>query len=143
MTLAVYHSATGVTKRVAKQFSGIPLNAYTEGAYVLFVPSYGAPITGQYVPRPVKQFLREHGDQIKAVVGVGNRTFGNDFCKAAKLISERFGVPLLRCIDMVLTEEDERAINNYLGEGNGIGTYPARSIKTGERGNSGQGIKER
>lgn len=114
MAKVVYHSATGVTKRVAQRFGGVPLDQYTEGAFVLFVPSYGAPITGQFVPKPVKKFLQEHSEDLVAVVGLGNRTFGADFCRGAKLVAERYNVPLLRCVDLVPTSEDEKVITTFL-----------------------------
>lgn len=113
----VYWSSTGVTKRVAERFNGIPLEQYQGGDYVLVVPSYGAPRTGNYVPVAVKKFLGETGDCLVGVIGVGNTNFGPDFCLGAVRIAERWGVPLIAKVDLVLTADEIRKINDFLGGG--------------------------
>ena len=111
----VYHSSTGVAKRVAEPLGGIPLAEYDgESEYILLFPSYGAPRTGGYVPHKVLHFLEEHSDNMIAVVGLGNITFGKDFCFGAKMVSDHFGVPLLAKIDMVIAESDRKIIQRHL-----------------------------
>lgn len=114
----VYWSSTGVTKRVASRFGGKPLEHYQGGDYVLVVPSYGAPRTGNYVPTAVKKFLGETGDCLVGVIGVGNTNFGPDFCLGAVRIAKRWGVPLIAKVDLVPSVEDEEAITTFL-EGGG------------------------
>lgn len=111
----VYWSSTGVTRRVAEPLGGIEIAEYTGGSFILVVPSYGAPRTGQHVPRPVKKFLAENADQMVAVVGVGNTVFGPEFCLGAKKVSERFQVPLIAQIDVVATPEDLVTIRKEMG----------------------------
>ena len=108
----VYWSSTGVTKRVAERFNGIPLEQYQGGDYVLVVPSYG-----NYVPVAVKKFLGETGDCLTGVIGVGNTNFGSDFCLGAVRIAERWGVPLIAKVDLVPSVEDEEAITKFLQGG--------------------------
>lgn len=110
----VYWSSTGVTRRVAEPLGGIETAEYTGGPFILVVPSYGAPRTGQHVPRPVKKFLAENADQMVAVVGVGNTVFGPEFCLGARKISERFGVPLIAQIDVSPMPEDIETIREEL-----------------------------
>lgn len=111
----VYWSSTGVTERVAEHFNGVPIEEYDNGEYVLVVPSYGAPRTGNYVPTAVKKFLGETGDCLVGVIGVGNTNFGPDFCLGAVRIAERWGVPLIAKVDLVLTQDEEKKINDFLG----------------------------
>lgn len=113
----VYWSSTGITKRVAERFNGVPLEQYQGGDYVLVVPSYGAPRTGNYVPTAVKKFLGETGDCLVGVIGVGNTNFGSDFCLGAVRIAERWGVPLIAKVDLVPSVEDEEAITTFLEGG--------------------------
>ena len=111
----IYHSSTGVTRRVAEPLGGIPLSDYDgESEYILLFPSYGSPRTGGYVPHRVLDFLEEHSDNMVAVVGLGNITFGRDFCFGAEMVSERYGVPLLAKIDMVIAESERRIIQRHL-----------------------------
>jgi Protein involved in ribonucleotide reduction len=111
----LYWSSTGITERLALRLGGDPLRNYAGDEFILMVPSYGAARTGQHVPRPVKRFLAEHSDQMVGVVGVGNITFGPEFCLGAVKISERFGVPLLASIDIVPTQDQIKIIRKELG----------------------------
>ena len=113
MIQVVYWSSTGVTKRVAGSLGGIPVDKYQGGKFILLVPSYGAPRTGNHVPNRVKRFLGEHAALMVGVAGVGNTVFGPEFCLGAVKISERFGVPLLAKIDVVPTKDQIDAITNY------------------------------
>lgn len=114
MIQLVYWSQTGITKRVAEKFGGIELSDYENGPYVLILPSYGSPRTGNYVPTAVKKHLAKHGDCLVGVIGVGNSNFGPDFCKGAWRVSRRFKVPLLLNIDMVPTTDQAIYIEHYL-----------------------------
>lgn len=99
---------------MAERFGGIELGDYQDGEFVLVVPSYGSPRTGGYVPAAVKKFLRAHGDCLAGVVGVGNTNFGPDFCLGARRIAERWGVPLIAQVDLVLSETQIEAIEKFL-----------------------------
>lgn len=79
-------------------------------------PTYGVPSTGGYIPTPVQRFLTYHRNNIKAVVGTGNITFGPEFAIGAEYVAKKLGVPLLAKIDVVPTAEDIETINQYLNE---------------------------
>ena len=109
--MLLYWSGSGVTERIARQYGGVPLEHYVpEQPCTLMFPSYGAPRTGGYVPPAVMDFLGFHGHCVEYVIGVGNTTFGGDFCRGARLVSEELGVPLVAEIDMVPTERDEQIL---------------------------------
>lgn len=110
----VYWSSTGITRRLAERFDGVSLDEYEGGDFVLVFPSYGAPRTGNHVPPRVKRFLREHGDGLRAVVGVGNRTFGPEFCLGARKVADRWGVPLLAAVDVVPTAEETAVVEAFI-----------------------------
>lgn len=106
--MIVYWSGSGITERVAKKVGGVPLDQYVpEQPFTLVVPTYGSPRTGGYIPNLVVQFLNMHGHCMEAVIGVGNTTFGEDFCYGAKAIASAFDVPLAMMIDIVPTVEQE------------------------------------
>lgn len=106
--MLVYWSGTGVTERTARKFGGVRLDDYRAGEpFTLMVPTYGSPRTGGGIPDAVMRFLGLHGHCLEAVVGVGNTTFGEDFCFGAKDIASAFDVPLVTMIDMVPTREQE------------------------------------
>ena len=116
MSQLVFWSGTGLTASIAKQFNGIPLDEYKEGAFVLLVPSYGAPRTGNHVPDAVKRFLSEHAENMVGVIGNGNLLFGPEFCLGASKISKKFEVPLLAQIDLVPSAEQVKSITQFLKE---------------------------
>lgn len=76
--------------------------------YILFVPTYGAGSGDYAVPRAVATFLniKSNRDLLRGVVGFGNTNFGKDFCKAAKIIANKTGVPILGKIELFGTPED-------------------------------------
>jgi protein involved in ribonucleotide reduction len=84
--------------------------------YVLFVPSYGGGSERSAIPRQVRRFLNvlENRDLLRGVVGLGNRNFGNHFCKAAELISAKTGVPVIAKIEIFGTEEDVYKVKERL-----------------------------
>lgn len=114
MIQLVYWSSTGITRRAAERLGGTSIEHYYGGPYVLMVPSYGAPRTGGHVPPAVKKFLAEHGDELVGVVGMGNTTFGPDYCLGARKIAARWEVPLIEKIDLVATGDQEERIKQFL-----------------------------
>jgi protein involved in ribonucleotide reduction len=106
----VYWSGTGVTKRIAEMLGGIPLDEYEEGDFIIMFPSYGAPHTGGHIPPAVDKFLDKHWLSMTGVVGVGNVTFGEDFCRGARDLSWLVGVPLIAEIDMVPSYQQIKTI---------------------------------
>lgn len=115
MTQIVYWSgAGGTTRRAVERYGAIPLEEYEDGPFVLAFPSYGAPRTGGYVPPAVAAFVRESGPLMVGIVGVGNTTFGPDFCRGADILACEYGVPVLTKIDVVPTTSQRELIRSTL-----------------------------
>ncbi|WP_185964686.1 class Ib ribonucleoside-diphosphate reductase assembly flavoprotein NrdI [Corynebacterium guaraldiae] len=111
----LYWSSTGVTRRVAEEFNGKPLDSYEGGDYVLVLPTYGAPGNRTHAPASVKRMLSEHRNKLVGVIGVGNTNFGADFCALAIYISREYRVPLIACVDLFLTQDNYDDIQDFLG----------------------------
>jgi protein involved in ribonucleotide reduction len=117
-----FSNHSGNTKRfIEKMYDGtfnvhrIPINPSTNSSdiianapYVLFVPSYGGGSDKSAIPRQVRRFLNvvENRDLLRGVVGLGNTNFGEHFCKAANLISQKTGVPIVAKVEIFGTPED-------------------------------------
>ena len=121
LDVVYYSNRSGNTKRFVEKLgydnvyrvSELPL-AHKE--YVLFVPTYGGG-DGEYsIPRAVATFLnvKSNRDLLRGVVGFGNTNFGDHYCKAAYLIAEKTGVPILANIDLLGTPEDVQLVQERL-----------------------------
>jgi len=125
LDIIYYSNRSGNTKRFVEKLgmdraysvSEIPV---ANNDYVLFVPTYGAGNDGYHVPQPVQTFLsiKTNSDHLKAVVGFGNMNFGKAYCKAAKIISKKFDVPILGRVELFGTPEDVVEIQERLREFN-------------------------
>lgn len=84
--------------------------------YVLMVPTYGGGEGRAAIPRQVRAFLnvRENRDLLQGVVGFGNTNFGEHFCKAADLISEKTGVPVIARVEVFGTNDDVEKVKERL-----------------------------
>lgn len=83
-----------------------------DDTYVLVTPTYG----GGDIPKQVERFL-ETGDNAQLLVGVigaGNTNFGEDYCKAAKVIAERRMVPMLYKFELMGTPVDVENVQRGL-----------------------------
>jgi protein involved in ribonucleotide reduction len=121
LDILYYSNRSGNTKRFAEKL-GLP-NTFSiwdipvaHRDYVLLVPTYGAGNDGYHIPQPVKTFLsiKTNSERLKAVVGFGNINFGDTYCKAAELLSEKFGVPILGRVELFGTPEDVVEIQERL-----------------------------
>ena len=76
--------------------------------YVLCVPTYGGGSIKSAIPRQVKEFLNisDNRDLLRGVIGLGNTNFGEDYCKAADMISQKTGVPVIARVEIFGTEDD-------------------------------------
>jgi protein involved in ribonucleotide reduction len=88
--------------------------------YILFVPTYGGGSEDYAVPKAVLTFLgiKTNVDLLRGIVGFGNTNFGIDYCKAAHIISDEFGVPILGKVELFGTPEDVERIQERLGKFN-------------------------
>lgn len=107
------------TKRFVEKLNGkdnhtrIPLDwdsnpLVVSNDYVLCVPTYGGGSERSAIPKQVKAFLNvpENRDRLRGVIGFGNTNFGDNFCKAAELISRKTGVPVIAKVEIFGTQDD-------------------------------------
>jgi protein involved in ribonucleotide reduction len=114
------------TKRLVEKIGGsyyrIPINwdgdnpLVLNREYVLFVPTYGGGSENSAIPRQVRHFLNieQNRNLLRGVVGTGNTNFGEHYCKAAKMISAKTGVPLIARVEIFGTDEDVIKIKERL-----------------------------
>lgn len=86
--------------------------------YVLFVPTYGGGSNSATVPRQVKKFLtiEQNRNLMIGIVGLGNTNFGDHFCRAAYLISEKVGVPVIDKVEIFGTPADVSRVKSKMEE---------------------------
>ena len=84
--------------------------------YVLFVPTYGGGSDRSAIPRQVRRFLNitENRELLRGVVGFGNTNFGEHFCKAAEMISQKTGVPIIAKVEIFGTPEDVNKVKERM-----------------------------
>ena len=115
--IVYFSNYSGNTKRFVEKLDDsairIPIDwrsnsVTTTRPYVLFVPTYGGGEGRAAIPRQVRSFLNvvENRDLLRGVVGFGNTNFGEHFCKAAELISQKTGVPVVARVEIFGTEDD-------------------------------------
>jgi protein involved in ribonucleotide reduction len=123
LDIVYYSNRSGNTKRFVDKvgyenaFNVSQLPIATK-EYVLFVPTYGGG-DGEYsIPRAVASFLnvKTNRDLLRGVVGFGNTNFGDHFCKAAYLITNKTGVPLLAKVELLGTPEDVELVQIKMRE---------------------------
>jgi protein involved in ribonucleotide reduction len=87
-----------------------------EEEYVLVVPTYGGGSEGHAIPKSVREFLniKSNRSKLRGVIGTGNTNFGEHYCKAAEMICEKTGVPLIAKVEILGTEADIRIIKERL-----------------------------
>lgn len=79
-----------------------------EQPFILVTPTYGGGYTNGAVPPVVIRFLNEktNRDYLIGVVSTGNRNFGDAFCVAGSIISEKCNVPNIASVELFGTSED-------------------------------------
>ena len=85
--------------------------------FVLCVPTYGGGSETASVPRQVRSFLNipENRDRLRGVIGFGNTNFGEHYCKAAEMISQKTGVPVIAKVEIFGTDDDVNKVKERLG----------------------------
>lgn len=116
--IVYFSNYSGNTKRFVEKIDErnairIPIDSRSGGItvdspYVLFVPTYGGGEGRAAIPRQVRSFLnvKENRKLLRGVVGFGNTNFGEHFCRAADMISEKTGVPIIARVELFGTEDD-------------------------------------
>ena len=115
------------TKRFVERFDipniRIPLNTESDCViidkpFVLVTPTYGGGYTKGSVPKQVIRFLNveQNRKYIKGVISTGNTNFGNAFCLAGSIISEKCNVPNIASIELFGTKEDAQLLTKIIKE---------------------------
>lgn len=133
MTSLVYFSSASENTHRFVQKLGIPATRIpihdrdgtfeVDEPYVLIVPTYGGGTTAtgrdtSYVPKPVIRFLNnEHNRSlIRAVIAAGNTNFGESYCFAGDVISQKCQVPYLYRFELMGNPEDVDRVREGLGQ---------------------------
>lgn len=84
--------------------------------YVLLTPTYGGGQAKGAVPKSVIQFLNhpENRALIRGVMASGNTNFGEAYCLAGKIISQKCQVPYLYGFELLGTADDETRVRSGL-----------------------------
>lgn len=124
--IVYFSNYSGNTKRLVDKLNGtatrIPIDwdsntpTVVSDEYVLIVPTYGGGSEKAAVPRQVRHFLNIEQNRrlLRGVIGTGNTNFGEDFCKAAEIISAKTGVPIIARVEIFGTDEDVYKIQERL-----------------------------
>jgi protein involved in ribonucleotide reduction len=125
--IVYFSNHSGNTKRFVEKLDNlsirIPISwdpaspVYAKEEYVLMVPTYGGGSERSAIPKQVKSFLNiiENRDLLRGVVGFGNTNFGDNYCKAAELIAQKTGVPVIARIEIFGTDDDVNKVKERLG----------------------------
>ena len=127
MSLLVYYSTTSENTHRFVQKLGvaakrIPVKAEeaeqfsVDEPYVLMVPTYGGGNAKGAVPKPVILFLNnpQNREWIRGVIASGNTNFGEAYCLAGKIISQKCQVPHLYNFELLGTPDDETKVRDGL-----------------------------
>jgi protein involved in ribonucleotide reduction len=125
--IVYFSNHSGNTKRFVDKLDNssirIPISwnpalpVYANSEYVLMVPTYGGGSERSAIPKQVKSFLNieENRNLLRGVVGFGNTNFGDNYCKAAELISQKTGVPVIARVEIFGTDDDVNKVKERLG----------------------------
>ena len=116
--IVYFSSASENTKRFVEKLgiksSRIPLftkeveDFSVEKDSILVVPTYGGGEDKRAVPIQVIKFLNNPANRkhIAGVVALGNTNFGESYCIAGEIVSEKLNVPLLYRVEILGTPHD-------------------------------------
>ena len=128
MLLVYFSNVSENTKRFVEKLGvrnqRIPLFYATEEfsveePYILVVPTYAGGKSGQgAVPKQVIKFLNNEINRkhLQAVIGTGNTNFGEEYCKAARIVKQKTGVPILAFVELLGTPEDVEKVQRKIKE---------------------------
>ncbi|OZG50349.1 class Ib ribonucleoside-diphosphate reductase assembly flavoprotein NrdI [Bombiscardovia coagulans] len=87
-----------------------PLNV--REPYILVVPTYGGGSAHKAVLPQIKRFLNDPANRagIRGVIASGNTNFGDAFCMAGDIISQKCKVPFLYYFELMGTAEDVQKV---------------------------------
>ncbi|MEY4451809.1 MAG: hypothetical protein RLZZ380_930 [Actinomycetota bacterium] len=75
---------------------------------ILVLPTYGGGEDKRAVPKQVIKFLNNpaNREKIAGVIALGNTNFGETYCIAGDIVSEKLQVPLLYRVEILGTPDD-------------------------------------
>jgi protein involved in ribonucleotide reduction len=124
--IVYFSNYSGNTKRFVEKLDisaiRIPIDwdpafpVYAGKEYVLMVPTYGGGSESSAIPRQVKKFLNIPSNRsfLRGVVGLGNKNFGDNYCKAADLIAQKTGVPVIARVEIFGTDYDVNKVKERM-----------------------------
>jgi protein involved in ribonucleotide reduction len=125
--IVYFSNYSGNTKRFVDKLDNtsirIPISwnpaspVYVKEEYVLMVPTYGGGSSRSAIPKQVKSFLNieKNRNLLRGVVGFGHTNFGDNYCKAAELIAQKTGVPVIARVEIFGTDDDVNKVKERLG----------------------------
>jgi protein involved in ribonucleotide reduction len=125
--IVYFSNHSGNTKRFVEKLDNVSIRipitwdpaspVYIKEEYVLMVPTYGGGSERSAIPKQVKSFLNieENRNLLRGVIGFGNTNFGDNYCKAAELIAQKTGVPVIARVEIFGTDDDVNKVKERLG----------------------------
>ena len=125
--IVYFSNYSGNTKRFVEKLDNVSIRipiswnpalpVSVKEEYVLMVPTYGGGSERSAIPKQVKSFLNieENRNLLRGVVGFGNTNFGDNYCKAAELIAQKTGVPVIARVEIFGTDDDVNKVKERLG----------------------------
>lgn len=106
--MIIYTSRTGNVRYIVGELN-LP-NSEIEEGLVVHVPYFLFTYTDGLGETPIKveNFLKDEVNRsnLRGIIASGNVNFGDLFCQAAKVVSYKFNVPIIRKVDLRGTNED-------------------------------------
>lgn len=122
--MIAFSSRTGNVRYIVRKL-GFPHIEIYEGLilnkpFLLFTYTDGL---GE-VPEVVQHFIHQNAAFCKGVIASGNSNFGHRyFCRSADIISEKFGIPIVKKIELRGFQKDYDVISHYYNEAIEKGTF--------------------
>lgn len=117
--IIAYASMTGNVRRFVDELefeNKVKVNGETiiDSPFVLITYTTGFGV----IPKEVESFFQwsTNRNNIIAVVGSGNRNWGNNFCGGAKQIAERYNIPLLHMFEISGLPSDLEIVTTRIKE---------------------------
>ena len=114
---SVTNNTTRFVEKIGIQSTRIPIKGDSpvmDSPYILITPTYGSSETNpsRSIPPQVRTFLniKQNRKNLCGVISSGNINFGEDYCKAGKVISAKAGVPHLYTFELMGTEDDVKNV---------------------------------
>lgn len=125
--LVYFSNVSGYTKRFINKLDlpNVAIPLYTrdespvmEEPFILVFPSYGRGSAKAAVPKQVIKFLNieQNRDNLLGIVGVGNRTFGENYQIGARIASAKTQKPILYTLELMGLPEDVEAVRDIYNE---------------------------